>query len=278
MRRSYVVLALFVGIVALVLAPWAAAQIVDPDGAVVSPSQFPAVEGPPPGHVQPDFGTGNLLTQIHAPNWTPFDDTVPPSYNTAAPGYLQPGALQASYYWTQLNLPLGATIHHFYAFVYDNDVATWNFIFRGYETPTYAFTPSYHTFGSASTTGTPGYTLLYLSGGETVIRAFADLNSDGAANEVSYDLLLGCGPPSAKTNMRFWGAEVNWSRTISPAPATATFPDVPPGFWAFQYIEALVDSGITTGQPDGNFHPTDPVTRAQMAVFLARALGLHWDN
>jgi hypothetical protein len=28
--------------------------------------------------------------------------------------------------------------------------------------------------------------------------------------------------------------------------------------------------------PDGNFHPKDPVTRAQMATFLARALGLHW--
>jgi len=63
---------------------------------------------------------------------------------------------------------------------------------------------------------------------------------------------------------------------ISPAPAVATFPDVSPSFWAFQYIEALAASGITTGFPDGTFRPLEPVTRAQMATFLARALGLHW--
>ena len=54
-----------------------------------------------------------------------------------------------------------------------------------------------------------------------------------------------------------------------------TFPDVAPGYWAFQAIEALAAAGITTGFPDGEFKPTNPVTRAQMATFLARALGLH---
>lgn len=63
---------------------------------------------------------------------------------------------------------------------------------------------------------------------------------------------------------------------ISPAPAVATFPDVAPGFWAFQEIEALAASEITTGFPDGTYRPFEPVTRAQMATFLARALGLHW--
>jgi hypothetical protein len=63
---------------------------------------------------------------------------------------------------------------------------------------------------------------------------------------------------------------------ISPAPGVATFPDVAPGFWAFQAIEALAASGITTGYPDGTYRPFEPVTRAQMATFLARALGLHW--
>jgi hypothetical protein len=58
-------------------------------------------------------------------------------------------------------------------------------------------------------------------------------------------------------------------------PGTFTF-DVAPDFWAFQYIEALAASEITTGFPDGTFHPTEPVTRAQMATFLVRALGLHW--
>ena len=52
--------------------------------------------------------------------------------------------------------------------------------------------------------------------------------------------------------------------------------DVAPGFWAFQQIEALTAAGITTGFPDGTYRPFDPVTRAQMAAFLARALGMEW--
>ena len=72
------------------------------------------------------------------------------------------------------------------------------------------------------------------------------------------------------------GVIMYWNRQISPAPPTQTFPDVAPGYWAFQEIEALAASGITTGFPDGTYRPTEPVTRAQMATFLARALGLHW--
>ena len=40
-------------------------------------------------------------------------------------------------------------------------------------------------------------------------------------------------------------------------------------------IEALAASGITSGCGGGNFCPNDVVTRAQVAKFLANALGLH---
>lgn len=133
----------------------------------------------------------------------------------------------------------------------------------------YSMDPAWIILGSASTSGTPSYTYITVDAGDTVIRAFADLDGDGTENPVAYTLELSCSPPSAVAYMRFWGAEVEWSRTISPAPDTATLPDVPTSFWAFQYVEALVASGITAGQPDGNYHPTDPVTRAQMATFLA---------
>jgi len=81
---------------------------------------------------------------------------------------------------------------------------------------------------------------------------------------------------SAATNIRV--ARLFWSRVISPAPATATFNDVGPGHWSFPYVEALAASGITEGCPDcaGCFCPDKPVSRAAMATFLARALGLHW--
>jgi hypothetical protein len=39
-------------------------------------------------------------------------------------------------------------------------------------------------------------------------------------------------------------------------------------------IRAVITAGIASGHTDGCFHPDDPVTRGQMATFLARALGL----
>jgi S-layer homology domain len=63
---------------------------------------------------------------------------------------------------------------------------------------------------------------------------------------------------------------------VSPAPGSPTFNDVPVSDPAFQYIEALVASGVTAGCGGGNYCPDSPLTRRQMAVFLAKALGLQW--
>ena len=54
------------------------------------------------------------------------------------------------------------------------------------------------------------------------------------------------------------------------------FDDVPLDFWAYAYISKLYASGITSGCGNGNFCPNQPVTRAQMAVFLER--GIHGSN
>jgi hypothetical protein len=63
---------------------------------------------------------------------------------------------------------------------------------------------------------------------------------------------------------------------VSPAPGSATFNDVPVSNPFFQFVEALVASGITGGCGGGNYCPDAPVTRGQMAVFLSVALGLHF--
>jgi hypothetical protein len=76
--------------------------------------------------------------------------------------------------------------------------------------------------------------------------------------------------------LRVAGFEIYYHLQVSPAPGVATFTDVPTGYWAFQYIEALKASGITQGVTPTTYEPESPVTRAQMAVFLAKALGLHW--
>lgn len=65
---------------------------------------------------------------------------------------------------------------------------------------------------------------------------------------------------------------------VSPAPPTPTFGDVPASDFGFQYIEALAASGITGGCGGGNYCPDNPVTRRQMAIFIAKALGLNWDG
>jgi hypothetical protein len=78
------------------------------------------------------------------------------------------------------------------------------------------------------------------------------------------------------TNHSLSGARAVWTRTISPAPATATFNDVPTSSPIFQFVEALAASGITAGCGGGNYCPNNPLTRGQMAVYLAKALGLHW--
>ena len=52
-----------------------------------------------------------------------------------------------------------------------------------------------------------------------------------------------------------------------------TFPDVGPSEWYFGAVERAVAQGITVGYADGTYRPDAPVTRAEMAVLLVRALG-----
>jgi hypothetical protein len=43
-------------------------------------------------------------------------------------------------------------------------------------------------------------------------------------------------------------------------------------FWALWEIQAACDAGIVQGYPGGTYHPAEAVSRAQMAVYIARAL------
>jgi Tol biopolymer transport system component len=60
--------------------------------------------------------------------------------------------------------------------------------------------------------------------------------------------------------------------TIPVGPAEPTFPDVPADHWAYDEIEYAVARNVVEGYNDGNYHPDWPVTRAQMAVFIARSV------
>jgi hypothetical protein len=71
---------------------------------------------------------------------------------------------------------------------------------------------------------------------------------------------------------------IYYTLQVSPAPGTARFNDVPTNHTFFQFIEALAAAGITGGcsTTPPLYCPDDPVTRGQMAVFIGRALGLHF--
>ena len=51
-----------------------------------------------------------------------------------------------------------------------------------------------------------------------------------------------------------------------------SFNDVPTDYWAYSSIENFAATGITAGCGNDNYCPEDPVTRAQMAVFLERGM------
>ena len=59
-----------------------------------------------------------------------------------------------------------------------------------------------------------------------------------------------------------------------PEAVELSFGDVAEDAWYAPYVAHIARLGITAGYPDGTFRPDQPATRAQMAVFLVRALNL----
>ncbi len=97
----------------------------------------------------------------------------------------------------------------------------------------------------------------------------ADLTMDNTGHYYVIGLATGAG-------LGFSNVRVFYRLQASPAPGVATFGDVPTSHPFFQFIEALAASGITAGCGGGNYCPDAPLTRGQMAVFLTKALGLHF--
>jgi hypothetical protein len=89
---------------------------------------------------------------------------------------------------------------------------------------------------------------------------------------------LGMFPSGTSDGTVIAGVRIFYRLQVSPAPAVASFGDVPPGHPFFPFIEALAASGITSGCQSSPplYCPDQALTRGQMAVFLSKALGLHF--
>lgn len=130
----------------------------------------------------------------------------------------------------------------------------------------------------ATTTANPGDTVV---GGDPGLQVLyqTDVDFDGVQEDVHYIVVARFGNAVVDVfdgSIRLRGVRLLFRRRVTPAPSAATFGDVPTDHPFFQFIEALASSGITAGCGGGNYCPDSPLTRGQMAVFLAKALGLHW--
>lgn len=110
------------------------------------------------------------------------------------------------------------------------------------------------------------------------VRDRSNVDGDGALDAAAYRVGVFIADPGTDTSLAFASVEITWHRQVSPPPATPTFADVPATDGAWPPIEALAASGITAGCATGSFCPDSTLTRRQMAVFLAKALGLQWAN
>ena len=119
--------------------------------------------------------------------------------------------------------------------------------------------------------GGSGFNQQIAAGCSSIVQDVSGSNLVVSNTGTHLDLLISVTDP-----VDIVGALVGYKLQVSPAPATATFGDVPTSDFGFQYVEALAASGVTGGCGGGNYCPDSPVTRRQMAIFLAKALGLQW--
>jgi hypothetical protein len=243
---------------------------------------FPRTDGIQPAAVAevgsepgPDQFGSNWFTKVIPPTaFFPADDTTP--YSASAFGYYHSRGSNGSFN-APLDMPPGTEVQQVCLFVRDSS-STYQI---GFNWVAFRMGDSTEASGSTSigsvysgVAETPGETVICVVPASPVqIRAFADVDGDGDLEYNYHALNLSAG---GDTNVRWGAAYVVWRRAMSPAPATATFPnDVPTSHPFFRYVEALYASGITAGCGAG-YCPDDPVTRGQMAVFLTKALGLYW--
>ena len=170
----------------------------------------------------------------------------------------------------QLQLPEGALLGQLQFWAYDED-PDYGLTFHVYEfCQGVGFDPPTTTvLASADTFGSIGYYY-----GFTPLNGYR-VNNQNCGYSVRVIFIPG-NTQCRSDKLQLQKFSVSWVRDVSPAPATATFTDVPTNHPFFQFVEALAKSGITGGCGGGNFCPDSPLTRGQMAVFLAKGLGLEW--
>ena len=177
---------------------------------------------------------------------------------------LNGGAIAAEV-WAPLTLPSGVVLDFLDLYYYDTDPN--NEICVDIWALTGTTNPATSSVATSCSTGSAGF-------GYASHLIAVPIDNNAVDNGAQYVLVVYDSVPSS--NLQFKAVDLWWHRQVSPAPATATFADVPTNHPFFQFVEALNASGITAGCGNGNYCPDAPLTRKQMAAFLSKALGLYW--
>jgi len=234
---------------------------------LVAPAIVPEAEAQDPA---PDY-YGTASTNYHYISGEEFQTTADHNYSHTIDGFWTSGAMSMLIEnMAPLRLPSGALVDG-YTVVYD-DLSVVNNLhveLNRYWVSALGTAGTTQIGPTFTSSGFPGITSTWVDLTDFTISYF----NTGTLSTQSYAFTVIL--PGTQ-EVRFRGVIVHWKRQISPEPAVATFADVPVGAFGFRHIEALVASGITAGCGGGNFCPNNTLTRAEMAIFLAKALGLHW--
>ena len=212
------------------------------------------------------YGTASLtMVQVAASRCAPIAGTTATS---AGEGYVHP-ASGVGYFDCPLNLPTGSKLARIDVLTHDASDAGAMTIILGV-CPIQAPGALCTGLGLNSSTGTAA----------APFDGKVQLNLGGAVIDKTANLYIArVGISSTTGDVKFRQVDVYYQLQIStPAPATQTFGDVPPSYTYYKAIEALAASGITGGCGAGNFCPGSNITRGEIAVFFARALGLNFPN
>ena len=223
------------------------------------------------------YGTDGSTVAMVAPHaFHPYKDGL--GYVSWTGGFVGPmTGTPYRFFDAEIHLPTGALLGYFWAAIYDDSdtagVSVW--LYEGTCPMNQECTETTIAEAATAAADTPGYTVVgdfSLAG--TTWRNFDSSGSPLVA--VTHRLRVSFGDDTS--SVRLGPVWLWYRRQVSPAPLTATFGDVSTEHWAFQFVEALAASGITSGCGGGNYCPDNPITRAEMAVFLAAGLGLHYPD
>jgi hypothetical protein len=229
-------------------------------GALLDQNSTP---GAPEEFGTADYGWTTVLGAHH------FPETSSLSYTTFDLGIFMTGAVGGGFN-APLQMPNGALLDQVVWFGVDDDNANEHDI-EGYVI---------QVCQTGIPTGPPTFTVLGIGSSSSESGDFVFAANTPSAEPVdnlrcSYVANTQFAVPGNDLVLR--KVRARWRRQVSPAPSVATFPnDVPTTHPYFRFIEALAASGITAGCAPGSFCPNSAITRGEMAVFLAAALGLHW--